>query len=196
MTPTDGPPEARMSWPVTRQGEELLVSLAPPRPVGDRGFRPVDVLAAAGEGGASSEQLGELVRSLAHAADAGGTVAIQGFAAPRATGGSLTFTLAISLAALPYPEAGELPEGNVSQFELACGPGVRVLRLSPTESGPGQPAVTEFTATYLAQTDYGVLALAFATPHLDGAPEFSVLFDSIARSCEVGSVHSAQANAT
>lgn len=185
-----------MTWLVTRGGEELVVSLVPPRPLGDRGFRPVDVPATGAEAGVGGAQIAELVRSLTRSAEAGGTIAIQGFAAPASTGGSLTFTLAVSLADLPYPDAGDLPEGKASQFELGCGPGVRVLRLSHIGEDSGEPAIVEFTATYLAQTDFGVLALAFATPHLDGAPEFSVLFDSIARSCEVRSVQSPSASAT
>jgi hypothetical protein len=108
----------------------------------------------------------------------------------------MTFTLAASLADIPYPEAGDLPDENVDQYELPCGPGVRVQRLARTRSDPGLPEIAMFTATYLAQTDHGVLALAFATPHVDAAPEFALLFDSIASSCTLQPVPPSDASAT
>lgn len=174
--------QARLSWPVSRGGVDLVLSLRPPRLQGERGFRPVPVVAG-GQGVAGDERVAGVVSSLTRAADAGGTVAIQGFAAPRPGNVPMTFTLAASLADLSYPEAGELPEENVDQFELPCGPGVRVQRLARAQSGDGLPEIAMFTATYLAQTDHGVLALALATPHSDAAPEFALLFDSIASSC-------------
>jgi hypothetical protein len=108
----------------------------------------------------------------------------------------MTFTVAASLADIPYPEASELPDENVDQYEMPCGPGVRVQRLARTQSDPGLPEVAMFTATYLAQTDHGVLALAFATPHIDAAPEFAVLFDSIASSCTLQPAAPSDASAT
>lgn len=175
--------QARLSWPVSRDGVDLLLSLQPPSMQGERGFRPTQVVAGPGQEAAGDERIARIVSSLTRAADAGGTVAIQGFAAPRPGKAPMTFTLAASLADIPYPEAGELPEENVEPFALPCGPGVRVQRLARAQSGAGLPEVAMFTATYLAQTDHGVLALAFATPHVDAAPEFALVFDSIASSC-------------
>jgi hypothetical protein len=174
---------ARLTWDVRRGGEDLLLSLEPPRVQGERGFRPTPVVVGSAPQAGADERIVGLVSSLTRAADAGGTVAIQGFAAARPDNAPMTFTLAVSLAALPYPEPGELPRENVDRFELPCGPGLRVQRLGRTQAGAGLPEIPMFTATYLAQTDHGVLALAFATPHVDAAPEFAVLFDSVASSC-------------
>ena len=181
--------DARLAWPVRRGGQDLEVSVAPPRRQGERGFRAVDVLGTPGmasEPGAVSERAAGLVRALTRATQVGSTVAIQGFAAARRAAAPLTFVLAISLTSeIAFPEAAQLPERNVTWMRLACGPGVRVQRLARTDAEADGPALTQFTATYLVQTDHGVLALAFATPHLDGAPEFALLFDAIARSCTV-----------
>jgi hypothetical protein len=104
----------------------------------------------------------------------------------------------VSLADIPYPEAGELPDGDVSDCRLACGPAVRIFRMS--DPGPPHPdsnsPIPMFSTTYLAQTDYGVLALAFATPHVDGAREFAVLFESIASTCTIQPAAPAGATAT
>jgi hypothetical protein len=198
--------QARLSWSVRRDGEDLVLSIQPPQVQGERGFRPAAVAGAPGPGAAgsgraapgsvTSEPLARLVSTLARAGEAGGTVAIQGFAAPRPDNVPMTFTLAASLADIPYPEAGDLPDENVDQYELPCGPGVRVRRLARTRSDPGLPEIAMFTATYLAQTDHGVLALAFATPHVDAAPEFALLFDSIASSCTLQPAPPSDASAT
>jgi hypothetical protein len=193
----------RIAWPVHHDGEDLIVSVIPSRVAGDNSFRPVDVFANAAQGedgGAATE----LVASLTKAASAPGTVAIQGFAAKTPTGNVLTFTLAVSLADLPYPEVGDLPEGDVSDCRLPVGPGVRIFRMAePDEEDdpahpdddPAHPAppIPLFSTTYLAQTDFGVLALAFATPHVDGAREFAVLFESIAKTCVIQPAASASA---
>jgi hypothetical protein len=194
--------QARLSWPVRRDGVDLVLSIQPPRVQGDRGFRPAPVVGRSGQGGAGDEReagderVARIVSTLARAGEAGGTVAIQGFAAPRPDNVPMTFTLAASLADIPYPEAGDLPDENVDQYELPCGPGVRVQRLARTQGDPGLPEIPMFTATYLAQTDHGVLALAFATPHLDAAPEFALLFDSMASSCTLQAEPPSEASAT
>jgi hypothetical protein len=193
--------QARLSWPVRRDGEALVLSIQPPQVQGERGFHPAAVAGGPGPAGAGprsvvSEPLARLVSTLARAGEAGGTVAIQGFAAPRPDNVPMTFTLAASLADIPYPEAGDLPDENVDQHELPCGPGVRVQRLARAQSDPGLPEIPMFTATYLAQTDHGVLALAFATPHVDAAPEFALLFDSIASSCTLQPAPPSDASAT
>ncbi len=163
--------------------------MLPPRRQGDRGFAPVDLVAQADDPEYAESGVAEVVSTLSRAAEAGGTVAIQGFATQHQDRRPLTFVLAISLADVPYPEASELPDGNVTPFEIPCGAGVRVQRLAQTPTSPGKELL-EFTATYLAQTDYGLLALAFATPHVDGAPEFSLLFDYIASSCKIDGAQS------
>jgi hypothetical protein len=187
--------QARLSWPVRRDGEDLVLSIQPPQVRGERGFRPTPVVASGQQAG-GDERLAGIVSTLARAGEAGGTVAIQGFAAPRPDNVPMTFTLAASLADIPYPEAGDLPDENVERYELPCGPGVRVRRLARTRSDPGLPELAMFTATYLAQSDHGVLALAFATPHVDAAPEFALLFDSIASSCTLQPVPPSDASAT
>jgi hypothetical protein len=191
----------RLRWPVRRDGEDLVLSIQPPAVQGEGGFRPAPVgggpvSGGAGSGSVANERLARLVSTLARAGEAGGTVAIQGFAAPRPDNVPMTFTVAASLADIPYPEAGELPDENVDQYEMPCGPGVRVQRLARTQSDPGLPEIAMFTATYLAQTDHGVLALAFATPHVDAAPEFALLFDSIASSCTLQPAAASDASAT
>lgn len=185
------PKSELLTWPARRDGRSLLVAVKPPLKRDGRGFSPVEVSPAAVEGEPSRGAVSGLVAALTRARDVGGIVAIQGFAAPRPGSAPLTFVLAISLAEVPYPEAAELPERNVVPFELPCGTGVRLQRLARAQVGPGQPPIDLFTATYLAPTDAGVLALAFATPHLDGAPEFALLFDAIARSCTVAGLQSA-----
>jgi hypothetical protein len=187
----------RIAWPVQRSGEDLIVSVIPSRVAGENSFRPVEVFPTADQddgGGAATE----LVASLARAAKARETVAIQGFASRSPGGNVLTFTLAVSLADLPYPEAGDLPEGDVSDCRLPVGPGVRIFGLSGTDDpavpgGEAAPPIPVFSTTYLAQTDFGVLALAFATPHVDGAREFAVLFESIANTCAIQPASSATA---
>jgi hypothetical protein len=158
------------------------------------------VLPKTDEGETGSVAAAELVSSLTRAAQAPGTVAIQGFAAPSRSGRPLTFTLAVSLADIPYPEASELPDGDVSQCQLACGPALRIFRMAgmddPAHPAAPAPPIAIFSTTYLSQTEYGVLALAFATPHVDGAREFAVLFESIARSCLIQPAESADATAT
>jgi hypothetical protein len=177
--------QAQLSWSVRGGADELVISIVAPAHGGERGFRAVDVPESAGRA-APLGPLSALMGSLTRARQAGGTVAIQGFAAPRAAGGvPLTFVLAISLAEIPYPEAAELPERNVEAVQLQCGPAIRLHRLARIEQGTDRPLLTQFTATYLVATDHGVLALAFATPHADGAPEFALLFDAIAASCEL-----------
>ena len=179
----------RLVWDARRHGEDLRISVRPPVRQDERGFRPVDALGQAH----ATEPAAALASALTRAAEAGEAVALQGFAAPRPGRAALTFVLAVSLADIPHPEAADLPEGNVSPFDLPCGPGLRVQRLAREhlEPEPGadedeRPAeIMLFTATYLAQTEHGVIALAFATPHVDGAPEFAVLFDSVAGSCAV-----------
>ena len=183
----------RVGWPVRRDGEDLIVSVVPSRVAGENSFRPVDVLPDADHGdlGAAAN---EMVASLTRAAEAPETVAIQGFAAKSPSGTALTFTLAVSLADLPYPEAGDLPEGDVSDCRLPVGPGVRIFRVAePTDGDGAGPPIPLFSTTYLAQTDFGVLALAFATPHVDGAREFAVLFESIAKTCAIQPSTSARA---
>jgi hypothetical protein len=177
--------QAELSWSVRRGGDDLVISIVAPHRGGERGFRTVDVPESAGRA-TPLGPLAALMGSLTRARQAGGTVAIQGFAAPRSAGGMpLTFVLAVSLADIPYPEAAELPERNVETVQLQCGPAIRLRRLARIEQGTDRPLLTQFTATYLVATDHGVLALAFATPHADGAPEFALLFDSIAASCEL-----------
>lgn len=176
-------------WSARRHGAELLISIRPPQRQGDCGFQPVELPAGAG----ANDRTAAMAAALTRASEAGEAVALQGFAAPRESGFPLTFTLAVSLADIPHPEAADLPEGNLAPFDLPCGPGLRAQRLArerlepePGADADAAPLVVElFTATYLAQTEHGVLALAFATPHVDGAPEFAVLFDSVASSCEL-----------
>jgi hypothetical protein len=186
----------RLAWPARRDGQDLIISVIPSRAAGGNSFRPVDVLPKTEEGEAGSGAAADLVASLTRAADAPGTVAIQGFAARSPSGRPLTFTLAVSLADLPYPEASELPDGDVSKCRLACGPAVRIFRMAEPGEDADSPPIAMFSTTYLAQSEYGVLALAFATPHVDGAREFAVLFESIAASCLVQPAESAEASAT
>ncbi|HTU85891.1 MAG TPA: hypothetical protein VMF57_09975 [Solirubrobacteraceae bacterium] len=177
----------RLSWPVRRDGEDLVISVIPSRVPGDERMRVIDMV----------PEDGETAPELTQAADAPGTVAIQGFTLSTPDGGLLSFTLAVSLADIPYPETAELPEHDVSECRLACGPALRIFKWTEpgTETDPGPP-VSMFGTTYLAQTDYGVLALAFATPHVDGAREFAVLFEAIAQSCTIQPAESASATAT
>jgi hypothetical protein len=181
----------RLSWPVRRDGQDLIVSVIPSRVPGDNRLRVVDVLSDDGAAPA------DLIASLTRAADAPGTVAIQGFTMSTPEGGPLTFTLAVSLADIPYPETAELPDDDVSKCRLPCGPALRIFKWTEpgTEGHPGPP-VSMFGSTYLAQTDYGVLALAFATPHVDGAREFAVLFEAIAQTCTIQPADSVAASAT
>ncbi|HWE12541.1 MAG TPA: hypothetical protein VG365_03465 [Solirubrobacteraceae bacterium] len=183
----------RLAWPAHRDGQNLIVSVVPSRVAGEASFRPVDVLPKADKHDRDGAAAAELVSSLTRAADAAGTIAIQGFAARSPGGNVLTFTLAVSLADIPYPDAGELPEGDVSDCRLPYGPAVRIFRIAEPGTGEGAPPVPMFSTTYLAQTDFGVLALAFATPHVDGAREFAVLFESIAGSCAIQPAPSATA---
>jgi hypothetical protein len=181
-----------LSWPVRRDGQDLIVSVIPSRKPRDEGMRLVDVLPEDGETPADAGPAADLISSLTRAAEAPGTVAIQGFAMPAPTGRELTFTLAVSLADVPYPEAGELPENDVSKCRLPCGPALRIFRWPEPDAGP----IGMFGTTYLAQTDYGVLALAFATPHVDGAREFAVLFEAIAQTCTIQPAPPVEATAT
>jgi len=186
----------RLGWAVNRHGQDLIVSVIPSRVAGENSFRPVDVFPGADDGERQGAAASELVASLSRAAEAPGTVAIQGFAARSPDGRGLTFTLAVSLADIPYPEAGELPEGDVSECRLACGPAVRIFRLTEPGDPESNSPIAMFSTTYLAQTDYGVLALAFATPHVDGAREFAVLFESIASTCTIQPAPPAGSTAT
>lgn len=185
----------RLGWPVNRHGQDLIISVIPSRVAGENSFRPVDVLPNPEDADRQGAAASELVASLTRAAQAPGTVAIQGFAARSPDGSALTFTVAVSLADIPYPEAGELPEGDVSECRLACGPAVRIFRMSEPGDESNSP-IAMFSTTYLAQTDHGVLALAFATPHVDGAREFAVLFESIATTCLIQPAPAADATAT
>ena len=186
----------RLSWPARRDGQDLMISVIPSRAPGENSFRPVGVVPKEGNAPADGAAVADLLSSLTRASEAPGTVAIQGFAAAAPTGRALTFTLAISLADIPYPEAGELPEREVSQCRLPCGPALRIFRWAEPDSGQPAPPVPMFSTTYLAQTDYGMLTLAFATPHIDGAEEFAVLFESIAATCTVQPAASAETVAT
>jgi hypothetical protein len=184
----------RLSWPVRREGQDLIVSVIPSRVPGDDRMRVVDVVPQEGETPADGGPAADLISSLMRAADAAGTVAIQGFTMSVPDGSTLTFTLAVSLADIPYPEARDLPEKDVTKCRLPCGPALRIFKWTEpaTDTRPGPP-IPMFGTTYLAQTDYGVLALAFATPHVDGAREFAVLFEAIAQTCTVQPASSAAA---
>jgi hypothetical protein len=186
----------RLSWPVRRDGHDLIVSVIPSRKSADSSMRVIDVLPEKGEAPAGGGTATELISSLSRAADAPGTVAIQGFAMSTPTGSELTFTLAVSLADIPYPEASQLPEQDISQCRLPCGPALRIFTWPEIEPDPAHPSIAMFGTTYLAQTDYGVLALAFATPHVDGAREFAVLFEAVAQSCTIQPATSGEATAT
>ena len=59
--------QARLSWPVSRGGVDLVLSLRPPMAQGERGFRPVPVVAG-GQGAAGDERVAGVVSSLARAA--------------------------------------------------------------------------------------------------------------------------------
>jgi hypothetical protein len=176
----------RLSWPVRSGGQDLIVSVIPSRVPEDKCMRAVDVLPETGETPADGGAAAGLISSLTRAADAPGTVAIQGFTMSVPDGGTLTFTLAVSLADIPYPETGEVSDKDVTKCRLPCGPALRIFKWTEaaTETQPGPP-IPMFGTTYLAQTDYGVLALAFATPHVDGAREFAVLFEAIAQTCTI-----------
>jgi len=176
----------RLSWPAHRDGQDLIVSVIPSRAPAENSFQPVDVLPEQGDAPAGAEAAAGLISSLTRAADTPATVAIQGFVKRAPTGRVLTFTLAVSLADVPYPEAGELPEKDVTKCRLPCGPALRIFKWTEpgTDADPGPP-IPMFGTTYLAQTDYGVLALAFATPHVDGAREFALLFEAIAQTCTI-----------
>jgi hypothetical protein len=188
----------RLSWPVRRDGLDLMVSVIPSRAPAEDSFRPVDVLPAEGDAVAGAEAAAGLISSLTRAADTPSTVAIQGFAKRAPTGRVLTFTLAISLAGIPCPKASDFPEQDVSKCELPCGPALRVFRWTEPRTDPAHPGspVPMFGSTYLAQTDYGLLALAFATPDVDGAREFAVLFEAIANTCTIQPASSAETVAT
>ena len=191
----------RLAWPVRRDGQDLIVSVIPSRVPGDNRMRAVDVIPAVGEAPADGGTAAELIASLTRAAAAPGTVAIQGFTMSMPDGGALTFTLAVSLADIPYPEAGELPDHDVSKCRLPCGPALRIFKWTEPAAATGNlahpaPPVSMFGTTYLAQTDFGVLALAFATPYVEGAREFAVLFEAIAQTCTIQSAPPAEATAT
>lgn len=87
----------------------IVLSLETSGPLGDRGVQLVDLqgMAASASDEAVVDRAGarQLLASLGRARDAGGAVAIQGFAVPRAGRMPLTFTLAASLAEGPYPTA-------------------------------------------------------------------------------------------
>jgi hypothetical protein len=152
----------------------------------------IDVVPENGEAPEDAGTASDLISGLTRAADAPGTVAIQGFAMTPPTGRDLTFTLAVSLADIPCPDVSELPEKDVSKCRLPCGPALRVFRWPDPDTSP----VAMFGTTYLAQTDYGLLALAFNTPHVDGAQEFAVLFEAIAQTCTIQPAASTEATAT
>jgi hypothetical protein len=181
-----------------------VASIVPPPPLDGRGFAPVALEGAREEQGARvegareeqgaraavppriSRLLSGFAVALTRVGEQGARLAVQAFAAPRPGRLPLVFVLAIALADVPYPEASELDGHDAQSLELECGPAVR-LRAQRTIGAP-QPdgeALPVLSVTYLSQTDLGVLALAFVTPHVDGAEEFTVLFDSIARSCRL-----------
>ncbi|HTX11170.1 MAG TPA: hypothetical protein VME22_21285 [Solirubrobacteraceae bacterium] len=180
----------RLSWPVQQDGQDLIVSVIPSRVPGDQRMHAVDVLGEEGDASPERGTAADLISSLTRAAAAPGTVAIQGFALSAPSDRVLTFTLAVSLADIPYPETGELPDHDVSRCQLPCGPALRIFKwvqadIGSDDSGQVLPPIPMFGTTYLAQTEYGVLALAFATPHVDGAREFAVLFEAIAQTCTI-----------
>lgn len=175
---------ARLTWTAPRDGQTVVISLIGPRG-GAGGFERVPAPVVADLGPQASAGLVTTVQTLMRAREGGDIVAVQGFAAPRPGRAPLTFVLSVGLAEVAFPEAGDLPADNVKHVRLACGPAVRILRVVETGMGPGAPPLPQFSATFLAPTDHGVLALVFATPHLDGAAPFLELFNAIAESCTV-----------
>jgi len=173
----------RLEWSINRDGTDVTVSVTVHGVGEEGGFQPVDVLAAAGSDtvlGAVSKRLRDVIEI---AAPVAGTLAVRGFTAPHQDGPPVTFALTVSLGHVSDPDADAADGRNVEVFDLPCGPGIRIHRIK--EVGKGQLVWPVFTSTYLAQTAAGVLALAFATPHLDSALEFSALFDAIASTCMI-----------
>jgi hypothetical protein len=175
----------RLTWPVRRAENDLIVSVIPSRVAGEHSFRPVDRLPSNGQEDDASAASAKMASTLAQAIDGEGTVAAQKFAARSSSGRFLTFALAISLADMAFPRRGEAPQENISDCQLPCGSGMRIFGTAEPGSGETAPPIPLFNLSYIVQTDFGVLALAFSTPHVDAAREFAVLFESIATSCTI-----------
>lgn len=177
---------ARLTWTARRHGQDLVISLIGPKG-GEGGLQRVPTPGVAELSPQAGTGVVEMVRSLTRARETGDTVAVESFAAPRPGKLPMTFTMSVALADVPFPETSELPDKNVSQVDMACGQGVRIERIVETDIGLEQP-LPQFASTFLAPTDHGVLALAFATPNIGGggAEAFADLFDTMALSCTIG----------
>jgi hypothetical protein len=63
---------------------------------------------------------------------------------------------------LPGADVEPVPHGPDFRY-----PGVRVRRLESAEIVPGQPPTEFLSVQYLLDTEYGVLAVTFATPQVE-----------------------------
>lgn len=164
----------RLTW---RARRGVRISVATPLP--ESGFQASDLLTPNTDAGLAPGTQQTLLDAAVTVAPVAQVVSITGFKAMPDTR-PLVFTLVVSLAELPHPVATEFDGAGVTLHELPAGPGIRIQRVVAVEAAAADwPA---FSATYLVQTDAGVLSLAFATPHLDAAIEFAELFDSLAAS--------------
>lgn len=170
---------AGLSWPVRRDGQDLLVSVVGPRG-GPGGFARVDPPAIDGLPPVSPERIRAAVESLTPARGPDDIVATEAFAAPREGAPAMTFLMSITLADVAPPEAPEGPDVSISPVRIGDGRGRRVMRVVQSDLGLEHP-LPLFSSTYLAATGYGLLTVALATPHVGGpgAGAFAELFDAI-----------------
>jgi hypothetical protein len=165
---------------IERAGETLSVAIEPPT-TGET----FDLLATIGETFPPGSPA-EVMTTLARASHHPGVVAVRGFAL-RMTPRPLMFTLAIALTQVEgeMPDPETIEDGDAESIELPVGDGIRISRRRRAVLRSDHNAEPVLTVQYLIATDFGGLAMTFATPHVDGQTEFTLLFDKIARSCRI-----------
>jgi hypothetical protein len=172
-------------YPVERSGGDSLV-LSFRVPVD---WKAIDVLKMPSEAAASGS-LAQAMALLAREVDATGVIGVVGIGRVVEREGQpdlnlfATISFAFAEVAGPLPESSADTEVEAIEFEHQewSYRGVRVRRTHPVKAAPDQLGASFLTIQYLVRTDYGALAITFATPQA-AFGQLIPLLDKIAGAC-------------
>ncbi|HWF73830.1 MAG TPA: hypothetical protein VG186_10830 [Solirubrobacteraceae bacterium] len=137
--------------------------------------------------------MAQAVAALARVAGAAGVITVLGITRTVAREGNpdaqLFATVSVALADVPgeAPESSPAAEVGAVEFEHPDGDyrGTRIREVRRAEIVPGNEPASFLSVQYLLETEYGWLAVTFATPQVEVFEKLGLLFDKIAGGCRI-----------
>jgi hypothetical protein len=146
-----------------------------------------DVLKMPADVAATPGSMAQALANLGRVVDRSGVITVLGIARAVEREGMpdthLFATITVALADLAGPAPESIPGAEVEPVEFddprGSYRGVRVRRAQSRAVVADQPPMSFLTVQYLLQTDFGWLAITFATPQHDVFAKLGLLFDKI-----------------